>query len=367
MADTMTILGLMSGTSLDGIDLAVLRTDGVDVLGDGPVDFIAYPTETRRALRRLLDEVQDRPTDILRDTAQWPESLLQAQDLVTAAHVAAVAQFRARHQVQLDYIGFHGQTICHRPQARFTLQIGDGAALAQRTGVPVIGQFRLADIAAGGQGAPLAPLYHAALARDMAPPVAVVNLGGLANITYLDGADILAFDSGPANALLDDWVAQHSQQTHDVDGALAAQGTIDETALAHLMRHPYFGAPPPKSLDRLAFDMAPVRHLSPADGAATLTAFTVDTVLAGIAQCPQAPRQIIVCGGGRHNRHLVQMMQQRGTAEVVKCDALGWLGDSLEAQAFAYLAARSLAGLPLSLPTTTGVDTPISGGQLYPV
>lgn len=368
MTAIKTCLGLMSGTSLDGIDLALLETDGeahIVALRDG---FAAYDGATRAALREALDSAAALPTPVLADLALWPSELISADALVTQAHIEAVQNFLSSSGSAgetISLIGFHGQTLVHRPEDGFTLQIGDGQALAQALGVDVIGQFRRADMAAGGQGAPLAPLYHAALLGE-ARPQAVLNLGGIANVTWLGSqGDLLAFDTGPANALLDDWVQQKTAQAYDENGALAARGQVDETALAALMAHPFFTAPPPKSLDRLAFDATPIQALSAEDGAATLTAFTAASVAAGLRLCPEKPSRLILCGGGRHNKTLCQALEARTHVPVVDCDGLGWRGDALEAQAFAWLALRSQKGLPLSHPKTTGVSAPTTGGEIY--
>jgi anhydro-N-acetylmuramic acid kinase len=363
MSAVKTVLGLMSGTSLDGIDMAMLQTDGaghIKLLRDG---FAPYQDETRALLRALLDAAVEWPTQRMNNRADWPKELIAAEQAVTQAHSEAVEIFLGEETVAL--IGFHGQTVSHRPDEGFTLQIGDGQALADAAQCDVVGQFRLADMAAGGQGAPLAPLFHAAMAGQE-NPLAVLNLGGVGNLTWLGADDaMLAFDTGPANALLDDWVAQKTGASYDKDGALALRGTVNEAALAALMAHDYFDATPPKSLDRLSFDSAPVAALSDEDGAATLTAFTAQAVARGLAHCPDPPRRMIVCGGGRHNKTLCAMLAERCATEIVDCDKLGWRGDSLEAQAFAWLAMRSLAGLPLSRPETTAARYPVSGGVLY--
>ncbi len=365
MTAIKTCLGLMSGTSLDGIDLALLETDGeahIVALRDG---FQAYDASTRAALREALNIAAALPTPVLADLALWPSELISADALVTQAHIEAVQNFLQPRQEDISLIGFHGQTIVHRPAEGFTLQIGDGQALAQALGIDVIAQFRRADMAAGGEGAPLAPLYHAALAKGSRPQ-AVLNLGGIANITWLGAQDnILAFDTGPANALLDDWVQQNTTQAFDENGNLAAQGEVDTMALAALMAHSFFSAPPPKSLDRLGFDAKPIEDLSAADGAATLTAFTAASVAAGLALCPEMACRLILCGGGRHNKTLCRALEESTGLEVVDCDALGWRGDALEAQAFAWLALRSVKGLPLSQPETTGVRAPTTGGELF--
>lgn len=363
MAGVKKVLGLMSGTSLDGIDLALMETDGEAVIRQNRDGFFPYPEAMRQHMRSLLDMLVDTPTETLTDKTAWPPSLLQAEAMVTDCHAAAVAEFLADEQA--DLIGFHGQTVAHRPAQAFTLQIGDGQALAKAAGIDVVGQFRLNDMAHGGQGAPLAPLYHAALAGP-ARPQAVLNLGGIGNLTWLgeDGA-ILAFDTGPANALIDDWVMQKTGKAYDADGALAAAGAVNEDALAALMLHPYFELAPPKSLDRLDFDTTPVHGLSDEDGAASLTAFSAETVARGLRHCPEKPMRLILCGGGRHNKTLSTMLAARCDIGLVDCDMLGWRGDSLEAQAFAWLAVRSLSGLPLSRPETTGVNAAVSGGVLF--
>ncbi len=363
MAAIKTVLGLMSGTSLDGIDLALMQTDGEAIISLQRDGFMPYREDTKTRLRDMLDKAGDIATDVLRDRSQWPEDLLKAEALVTDAHSRAAKQFLGDETAEL--IGFHGQTITHRPDEAFTLQIGDGQALAAALNCETVGQFRLNDMQAGGQGAPLAPLYHAALSGP-ARPQAVLNLGGVGNLTWLGEDDaILAFDTGPGNALVDDWVQQKTGAAYDADGQLAAQGKVNEDALAALMMHPFFETAPPKSLDRLSFDAEPVRGLSDADGAATLTAFTAEAVARGLAFCDEQPLRLILCGGGRHNQTLVSMLSARADIGVVDCDMLDWHGDSLEAQAFAWLAMRAIRGLPLSRPETTGVPAAMTGGELY--
>lgn len=366
MGKMISALGLMSGTSLDGVDMALLQSDGDTLLQAGRHGFVAYDEAVRAALRQALDVARDLPTPVLQDRALWPETLIQAEALVTQTHIEAVQGFLADDET-VELIGFHGQTLAHRPQEAMTLQIGDGQALAMALGVGTVDQFRADDVAAGGQGAPLAPLYHAALAGP-ARPQAILNLGGVGNLTWLGDDDaMLAFDTGPANALIDDWVHDKTGKAYDAEGALAATGQVNEDALAALMAHPYFERAGPKSLDRLDFDISPVTGLSPEDGAATLTAFTAQSVARGLAHCPTKPMRLILCGGGRHNKTLCAMLAARADIGVVDCDVLGWHGDALEAQAFAWLAIRHIKGLPLSRPETTGVPAPMTGGQLHKV
>jgi anhydro-N-acetylmuramic acid kinase len=350
-------LGLMSGTSRDGIDAALLETDGQTFAQAGPWESYAYPEAFRR---RLADAI-----------AGEGDLDAVAREL-TDRHAEAVNALLAKAGVPasaVHAIGFHGHTVAHDPAKRHTRQIGDCSRLARATGIDVVGDFRLADVAAGGEGAPFAPYYHRArAARGLERPLAVLNLGGVGNVTWLgdDFDEILAFDTGPGNALLDDLVAQRTGQAFDRDGALSAAGTVDATALATLMDHPFFEQLPPKSLDRDDFTGAGVVELSDADAAATLAAFTVESVARARDHLPEAPVRWLVTGGGRHNPTLMRMLAQRLGAPVEPVEAVGWDGDALEAQAFAYLAVRSLQDLPLSGPTTTGVPEEMAGGKLYP-
>ncbi len=289
-------------------------------------------------------------------------------------HAQAVEVLLAEAEIereQVAVVGFHGQTLLHRPAERLTLQIGDGAWLARNLDIDVVYDFRSADVAAGGQGAPLVPLYHQALVRNLADkggPLAVLNIGGIANLTWLDIASdgIAAFDTGPGNCLIDDWCLQKTGMPIDRDGALAARGDVNALALAELMRAPQISAPPPKSLDRLAFDLSPVAALSPEDGAATLAAFTAAATASAVRHLKTPPSRWIICGGGRHNRTLMALLAQQFNVPVNSAEEMGWRGDALEAEAFAFLAVRSMRGLPLSLPETTGVPRPMTGGVLAP-
>lgn len=358
-----TALGLISGTSMDGIDLAVLRTDGRRVIAFGPSATLPYPADLRT---RLLA--------IAADPQRAASAPLDEEDrAVVDAHAGAIRSFCSAEGVDLatiDIVGFHGQTILHAPERRLTRQLGDGAALAAAIGRPVIDRVRHADVAAGGQGAPFASLYHAALATELERPVAILNLGGVGNVTFIDRQDdggedfVLAFDTGPASAMIDDWVSREAGVAFDKDGALAAQGRIDRTVLAHLLDNSYFDLPPPKSLDRNAFSAKPVLGLSPADGAATLSAFTVETVALARNHLPRPPHRWLVTGGGRHNRTLMVGLADRLAGPVQPVEAVGWNGDAIEAQMMAFLAVRATMDLPLSLPTTTGVPHPMPGGRL---
>ncbi len=353
-----TAIGLMSGTSMDGVDAAVVNTDGERVFGFGPAQTLVYDGSFRDRLRAVLGV----------DPETGEESRAVAEEL-TLVHAETVGRLLGDNDLKadaIDVIGFHGHTVLHRPDKGVTRQIGDGARLARETGIPVVSDFRAADVAGGGQGAPLAPLYHAALARDLDKPLAVLNVGGVANVTWIspDGG-IVAFDTGPGNALIDDWVRAQEGLAMDEGGKLAHQGTVNQAALDALMDNPYFDLPYPKSLDREDFDIAPVAELSTADGAATLVAFTVASIDAAVHQFPALPNRWLVCGGGRHNPALMAALRGLLPQPVEPAEMAGWQGDALEAQAFAYLAVRSLQGLPLSLPGTTGVDQPTTGGVLH--
>ncbi len=348
-------IGLMSGTSVDGIDVALIRTDGEAVVADGPWACYEHDSATREAVRAVFGGRGD---------------VDGASALVTTAHARAVHRFLAEHDLDrndVDLVGFHGQTILHEPAQGRTWQIGDGAALAREIGIDVIDDFRGADVAKGGEGAPLAPVYHRALAAGETLPLAVVNIGGVANVTWIGpGADdLIAFDTGPGNALIDDWVLARAGRRLDQGGRLAAAGRVDAAALQALLVNDYFDCPAPKSLDRNHFDAAPVQLLDVADGAATLAAFTVHAIARARAHLPSAPSRWLVTGGGRHNLHLMVGLAEALGVEVVPVEAVGWRGDALEAEAFAFLAVRSLRGLPLSYPGTTGVPRALPGGRLH--
>jgi anhydro-N-acetylmuramic acid kinase len=344
----------MSGTSLDGIDVAQVATDGRRRVAAGPALTVPYPEAFRERLRGVLGGGGD---------------VAGVEAELTRLHAEAVAQFRSRYpDAGFDLIGFHGHTILHRPEKRRTWQIGDGALLAQLTRCDVVADFRSADVAAGGEGAPLAPLYHAALAADLMKPLAILNLGGVGNVTWIGAREdeILAFDTGPGNAPIDDWVKRHTGRAADFDGALARAGRVSDAHVARFLEAPYFERKPPKSLDRDDFRGFVPEDLDLADGAATLTEMTAASVAAATRHFPAPTREWLVCGGGRHNPAIMQALARRLGAPVRPVEAVGWDGDALEAQAFAYLAVRSVRGLPLSLPSTTGAPRPVCGGRLFP-
>lgn len=358
-------IGLMSGTSLDGVDVAWLRTDGERIGEFGPTGYRPYTEAERAVLRAALD---DAPR--IRERHERPDAVAEADDLVTRAHAEAVEAFLTEHGIDrgsVDVVGFHGQTVLHRPHECLTVQIGDGRALAKALRLPVVYDFRAADVASGGQGAPLVPVYHRALLRlaDCAMPAAIVNIGGVANITYDDGENLVACDTGPGNALLDDYLLRHTGQAMDRDGALAAQGEVDAVWIARALTRPFFAAPLPKSLDRNDFAALNVEGMTLEDGAATLTAFTAAAIARIVPLLPGRPVTWIVVGGGANNPTLMRMLaEQIAPSPVMTGRDLGWQNDAIEAQAFAYLAVRSLKKLPLTYPGTTGISSPLSGGVL---
>lgn len=353
---------------MDGIDLAMIETDGLGEITMGPSMSLDYGPDERALLRRALDDAV-----VIQAREDRPGVLAEVEAMITAAHGGLVARFLAReglHAYDIDVIGFHGQTVLHRPKDGVTVQLGRGEALAKLLSIPVVYDMRAADVAAGGQGAPLVPVYHQALvqAARLEGPVAVLNLGGIGNVTYLNGkAEPIAFDTGPANALIDDEMQLRFGLAFDDGGQTAASGQVDHAALARLMAHPYFEAPLPKSLDRQAFSREPVAHLEAPEAVATLTAFTAQSVQAAIHQLPWPPRVWIVCGGGAKNTMLMYQLATRLGGDVTTADDFGWSAHMMEAQAFAFLAVRAVKGLPLTYRGTTGVAQPTTGGVIaYP-
>ncbi|MCE2926534.1 MAG: anhydro-N-acetylmuramic acid kinase [Rickettsiales bacterium] len=355
-------LGLMSGTSLDGIDAALIKTDGESVHEFGLSMTEPYDDAFRQKLRQVVHGRGD---------------ILKIEHELTLKHADVVKALLAKANMSkkdIHVIGFHGQTITHRPAEDLTWQIGNGALLAEKTGIDVVCDFRRRDMAAEGEGAPLVPLFHAALAKQMQLPIAVLNIGGIANVTWIGRSenasssimdlDIMAFDTGPGNVLLNEWALKHTGQPCDVDGKLALAGKVDEPLLAAMLKDDFFDKHPPKSLDRNYFTFDTLSKLSPKDGAATLTEFTTSAVEKGAEYFPIPAKQWFISGGGRHNPALMQSLSKK-LKQVYPVESLGWIGDALEAQAFAFMAVRSLKRLPISLPTTTGARKAVTGGAHY--
>ncbi len=361
-------IGLMSGTSLDGVDAALIETDGRDYAKPLAFFYRSYSDEDRKRIRPVFGQ-KDRAA----------AEVLAAEDIITQRHIETVKALLAQENLKsedIDVIGFHGQTIYHAPQDGMTLQIGDGEALAKETGIDVVYDFRSKDVQAGGEGAPLAPVYHRALAKTagIKPPFVILNIGGVSNVTWIGegGDDILAFDTGPGNALMDDWIQKRTGERYDPDGQYAAAGNPIFELLEAWLAHPYFKRLPPKSLDRNEWDIADLGGIISDltkmqitnDGAATLLHFTAQTILTSLEHMPEKPDIWYACGGGRHNKALMELLQQ--SIHIKSIDDLGWNGDAIEAECFAYLAVRSLLNLPISFPKTTGVEHPLTGGEYVP-
>ena len=365
----MRVLGFMTGTSLDAVDMAVLETDGEAISAFGAAGE-----------RKLSEATRDIMMEATCQALAWPRGAPEPAIFAEAAragaeeHFAAAEEFLAANALtwsDIDLIGMHGQTVLHeRPQAGRvgrTVQLGDAALLARKSGVPVAHDFRTADVAAGGEGAPLAPIYHLARARasGLTAPLAIVNIGGVANVTFWSGGeDLAAFDTGPGNGMIDLMVQARGAGRFDDRGRYASVGRVNEGVLSGLLGHPYFKAPPPKSLDRFDFSLKPLDPLELEDAAATLVAFMAEAVRRGFEVMGQTPTELIVTGGGRHNPEIMKALAARLPMPVTTAEDHGWRGDSIEAEAFAYLAARTARGLPISFPKTTGVPEPMTGGKI---
>ena len=356
------VIGLMSGTSADGVDAAILYTDGKNIIEVGPTTSISYS-----------DELRDQILGLMRGEGD----LKVIQDALTQVHIDAVLRLVEQHKEPISLVGFHGQTIKHAPERRITQQIGNPKMIVQKTGIPVVADFRSNDLRFGGQGAPLVPLYHLAITQKMPKPCMVVNIGGVSNVTWLGpNNDMLAFDCGPGNALMDDWYYRHTKQRYDEQGRISARGRMDERRVREFLNDPFFKLPAPKSLDRNHFSLEMVEGLELEDGMATLAAMTARGIIKTFEILPEIPMELLITGGGRHNLTLMKMMESYGEFAVkgkketkpftvIPVEDIGLDGDMLEAQAFAYLAARSVQGMALTFPTTTGVNRPVTGGVFY--
>jgi anhydro-N-acetylmuramic acid kinase len=370
MTGLQTAIGLMSGTSLDGIDVALLRTDGEAVVERGPCLARPYDAAFRRRLQGALEAAK--AIDV---RSQRPGDLAEIERELTLRHAEAVRAFLDGNGLtasDIDVIGFHGQTVLHRPNAGLTVQLGDGGLLARETGIDVVYDMRANDMVHGGQGAPLIPAYHAALAAGLSgatgKAVVFVNIGGISNITFIGaGGAIVAFDSGPGNTLIDQWVEAHAGIPYDQGGMIASEGRVDPGLAERYLNHAFFTDPVRRSLDRNDFRPPEGPDASLEDGARTLAHVTAAAILRSARHLPERPKLYVVCGGGRLNRVIMgdlAALAETEAAEVVTAEAVDLDGDSMEAEAWAYLAVRSLRGLPLTFPGTTGVKTPVSGGVL---
>jgi anhydro-N-acetylmuramic acid kinase len=354
----VTAIGLMSGTSLDGIDVAFIKTDGENIVERGASMTFAYNDEQRRQLMEALGDAR-----IIEQRDERPGNLAGIERELTDWHVYAVQHFLSKNPAEVDVIGFHGQTVIHRPEKKLTVQLGLGQMLAEKLGIPVVYDMRAADVAAGGQGAPLVPVYHRALAASIPErPIAFLNIGGVANITWIgEDGEMIAFDTGPGNALLNDWTMRHLGTPQDTDGALALKGKVNQEVLEAALSDPFFDRPPPKSLDRNSFKGITLDGLSPEDGAATLVAFTIYSISLSNDWFPKPAKRYVVCGGGRHNPAILDKLPGRSIITQT-AEEYGFDGDAMEAEAWAYLAVRSLKGLPLTFPGTTKVSAAMTGG-----
>lgn len=344
----------MSGTSLDGIDAAFILSDGQQILDKGITCFLPYAPEFRQEIRECFGK------------AERNLVICRVEEKLTRLHAELANRMINESPVKPQLIGFHGQTIFHAPPK--TLQIGDGELLSRLAGIPVVYDFRVNDCLNGGQGAPLVPVYHQALAKTLAKPLAIVNIGGVGNITYMDGCEtLIAFDTGPGNALIDDFVLQAYNLPFDEDGAIAVSGVADQQLVKVWLKDPFFTKFYPKSIDRDHFARikAALAHMTPADAVATLTLFTASTIVLACAQLPKRPGQLILCGGGAKNQTLGKLLEESlNNMNIMTAESLGWQSDFVEAQAFAFLAIRSFYGVPLSFPLTTGVKVPLTGGRM---
>lgn len=357
---------------MDGIDVALIETDGGIKVRRGPSDFVPYETAFRRQIEAGLEHAKS-----IQTKDQRPGALSAVEKELTKRHGDAVLRFLSHHKISketVDIIGFHGQTVLHRPLDGLTVQLGDGRMLAEMTGVPVVYDMRANDMVHGGQGAPLVPAYHQALAARVpaelskGKPVVFVNIGGISNITIISkNGDPIAFDTGPGNTLIDQWVSDKAGIAYDAGGSIASEGQVIANVVSRYLAKPFFDLKPPKSLDRNDFTLADLGDLELADGARTLVRVTADAILKASAYAPEKPSLWIICGGGRKNATIMADLAEGATntkAKVVVAEDLGFDGDSMEAEAWAYLAVRALDGLPLTWPTTTGCDAPVSGGVL---
>lgn len=365
MSEVKRAIGFMSGTSMDGVDITLIESDGESIIRRGEGYLRVYTDAERELIENAVAASRE-----LTDRTSRPEPLALAEQAVTDAHVDAIETYLSLNRLEasdIDVTGFHGQTVLHRPDEALTVQLGDGALLARKTGIDVVYDLRANDMLCGGQGAPLVPVYHRALVRQskLNLPIAVVNVGGVANVTWIGGdGDMVAFDTGPGNAMLDDWVSSHTSQRIDEDGKLGAKGQVDDTALKEFLSSSYFSSLPPKSLDRNDFSILSISNLNLEDGAATLTRFTAESLALAAQHMPAEPLQWVICGGGARNPSMMDAFQSCLPGPICSADDLGWSGAFLEAEAFGFLAIRSMLGLPITYPGTTGVSEPVSGGVL---
>jgi len=345
-----TAIGLMSGTSLDGVDIALLTSDGFSIISTGPFGSVPYQAQFKQRLFNQLGKTS------------VPKAL---EEELTVIHANVIFNFLKANNISksdIDVIGFHGQTIYHNPKEKLTFQIGDGYLLARLLDRIVVNNFRVADVENGGQGAPLVPIYHQTIAKDIKKPVAIINIGGVSNVTYIDDQELIAFDTGPGNAPLDDIVFQRLGLSFDNGGKIAQSGIINRSILKQFLAHSFFESPPPKTLDRNNFDYGDLVECKVEDALATVVEFIAQSISKSREYFPQSVDKWYVSGGGSHNTVLIRAISEALNSDVLPVNILGWNADALEAQAFAFLAVRSILDLPISFPNTTGVSEAITGG-----
>ena len=362
-------LGLMSGTSADGIDLATLITDGRSKIKLGPSGYHPFSKSFKNRIKCVFKE------EVNIKNLKKKKRIVEIENEFTHLNFLAINKFLKKNKIKkdkIDVIGFHGQTISHNPSKGYSWQIGNSKKLANLLNINVVSNFRNNDIINGGQGAPLPPIFHYYLTKKIKKKVCFINLGGISNITYFDHKsktnlnNILAFDAGPCCSLIDDWVTQNSNKKFDNFGLLARKGNVKDKIVKDFLKKPFFTKLPPKSLDRSSFSIKKLRKLKIKDGAATLNYFVADTLLIAINCLPDIPDVCILSGGGRHNKFLVELINKKiEKSKILLSENYNWNGDSIEAYAFAYLSVRKLLNLPITFSKTTGVKTPLTGGQIF--
>lgn len=351
------IIGCMTGTSCDGLDLAYIITDGKSQLTVGPSVTIPFHDTYKNTLRKRVTLMAARhfmDGELDQDIAKY--------------HAFHIKEFIQKNQLEVDAIGFHGQTVWHDPANGLTVQLGDCQMLANALGINVVGQMRLNDIANGGQGAPLAPVYHQVISAKLPKPVVIINIGGVSNLTLITEDELIAGDVGPGNALIDDWMEQKTGTAQDTDGSYAKRGIIIPSILNKWLENPFFSQALPKSLDRMHFHkiLDDCQKLSIEDGAATLTEFTVQSIVHGVQNLLEQPECIVICGGGYHNPVMMYGLRKNfENIEIIGVSALDFDENAIEAQLMAYLAARFFENLPSSFPSTTDVSVPTVAGQIF--
>ena len=362
-------LGLMSGTSADGIDVAVLTTDGKTKINLGPSGYYPFSNSFRSKIKSIFKK------KVNIEKIKKQKRIVDIENEFTYLNFVAINKFLKKNKInkkEIDVVGFHGQTISHNPMNGYSWQIGNSQKLVNLLNVKVVSNFRDNDIKNGGQGAPLTPIFHYYLTKKIKKKICFINLGGISNVTYFNHRsknslnDILAFDAGPCCSLMDDWVSKNSNKKFDDLGILARSGNVKKEIIQNFLKKPYFSKLPPKSLDRSFFSLSLLKKLKIRDGSATINYLVADTLLKAFGYFPNYPDLCILSGGGRHNKFLVELINKKiKKSKILLAENYNWNGDSIEAHAFAYLSVRKLLNLPITYPKITGVKKPLSGGQVF--